>query len=200
MATFLQDVRFAFRLLIRNPAVAIVAVLSLALGIGANTTVFTLVNAILLNPLNVRDVSRLVLIQTSEVRDGTPVFMNGTSRLNFEDLRDQNTVFSGITLTGFTPLSLSGGGEPEQVFGVAIRQGAQQHRVDDAEDRGAGADPHRQRDDRDQGEPGPPRQRAKGIAEVLSEHRHPPPVAASNAPATRRVARRRRAGAARGSE
>jgi predicted permease len=120
MATLLQDVRFAFRLLVRNPAVAIVAILSLALGVGANTTVFTLVNAILLNPLPVRDISTLVLVGTSEVRNGAPVHLDGTSRLNTEDLREQNTVFSGVTLTGFTPLALSGGGEPEQVFAQIV--------------------------------------------------------------------------------
>jgi macrolide transport system ATP-binding/permease protein len=115
MADLLQDVRFALRLLLRHRAVTIVAVLSLALGIGANTTVFTLVNAILLQPLVVRDVDRLVAIQTTEIRNNTPVTLGGTSRPNFEDLRDQNTVLSGATLTGFIGLALSGNGEPEQI-------------------------------------------------------------------------------------
>ena len=60
MANLLQDVRFAFRLLLRNPGVALVAIVSLALGIGANTTVFTLVNAILLQPMPIRDIDRVV--------------------------------------------------------------------------------------------------------------------------------------------
>ena len=116
MGNLLQDVRFALRLLVRNKAVTIVAVLSLALGIGANTTVFTLVNAILLQPLPVRDIDRLVSIQTTEIRNNNPVTFGGTSRPNFEDLREQNTVFSGATLMGFAGLALSGNGEPEQVF------------------------------------------------------------------------------------
>jgi predicted permease len=120
MANLLQDLRFALRLLDRNRAVTVVAVLSLALGIGANTTVFTLVNAILLQPLMVRDIDRLVLIQTTEMRNNTLVTLGGTSRLNFEDLRDQNTVLSGATLTGFVGLALSGNGEPEQVFGQMV--------------------------------------------------------------------------------
>jgi predicted permease len=120
MTNLLQDLRFAVRLLIRNRAVTLVAVLSLALGIGANTTVFTLVNAILLQPILVRDIDRLVTIGTNEVRNNTPVVLGGTSRPNFEDLRDQNSVFSGATLTGFTALALSGSGEPEQIFAQIV--------------------------------------------------------------------------------
>jgi predicted permease len=120
MANLLQDLRFAVRLLIRNRAVTLVAVLSLALGIGANTTVFTLVNAILLQPILVRDIDRLVTIGTTEVRNNTPVVLGGTSRPNFEDLRDQSSVFSGATLTGFTALALSGSGEPEQIFAQIV--------------------------------------------------------------------------------
>jgi predicted permease len=120
VANLIQDVRFAFRLLLRHPGVSFVAVLSLALGIGANTTVFTLINAILLQPMPVRDIDRVVLVTTSEVRNGAPVQLNGTSRPNFEDLTRQVTVFSGASLTGFTPLALAGGGEPEQVFGQIV--------------------------------------------------------------------------------
>ena len=120
MANLLQDVRFAFRLLLRHPGVTLVAVASLALGIGANTTVFTLVNAILLQPMPVRDIDRVVMVVTSEVRNGAPNLLFGTSRPNFEDLRRQNAVFSDAALIGFTPIALAGGGEPEQVFGQIV--------------------------------------------------------------------------------
>lgn len=120
MSSLIQDVRFAFRLLLRNPGVTFVAVLSLALGIGANTTVFTLVKAVLLNPMPVRDIDRVVMVATSEVRDGAPVVLNGTSRPNFEDLRDQNTVFESASLMGFAPIALTGGGEPEQLFAQIV--------------------------------------------------------------------------------
>src|SRR5262245_2722648 len=120
VAMFLSNVRSAWRQLIRTPGVTLVAVASLALGIGANTTVFTLVNALLLHPMPIRDVSRVVVIGTSEVRDGATQFMGGTSRPNFLDLRDQQSVFSGAVLTGFTPLSLSGSGEPEQLFAQIV--------------------------------------------------------------------------------
>jgi predicted permease len=120
MANLLQDIRYGARLLLRNPALTIVAALSLALGIGANTTIFTLVNAVLLNPLPVRDVSRLVSVVTAETRDGvfTPLF--GMSRLNYIDLRDKNDVFSGMAAAGFAVVALSGGGEPEQVFAQIV--------------------------------------------------------------------------------
>lgn len=117
MANLLQDIRYGVRLLFRSPALTIVAALSLALGIGANTTIFTLVNAVLLNPLPLKDVSRLVLVATAEPRNGVLTPLGAMSRLNYQDLRDKNDVFSGMAAAGFAPLALSGGGEPEQVFG-----------------------------------------------------------------------------------
>jgi macrolide transport system ATP-binding/permease protein len=121
MSTMLQDIRYGMRLLLRTPALTVVAVLSLALGIGANTTIFTLVNAVLLNPLRVRDISRLVTVDTVEMRDGTLTPLGAMSRLNYVDVRDRNDVFSGIAAAGFAPMALSGGrGEPEQVFGQAV--------------------------------------------------------------------------------
>jgi hypothetical protein len=60
MSTFLQDLKFGVRLLTKAPGFTLVAALSLALGIGANTTIFTLINAVLLNPLPVADPSQLV--------------------------------------------------------------------------------------------------------------------------------------------
>jgi predicted permease len=118
MATLLQDVKFGARLLLRSPALTIVAVLSLALGIGANTTIFTLVNAVLLNSMPVKDISRLVSVVSSETRNGVPTPLGAMSRLNFLDLRDRNAVFVDVAASGFAPVALSGGsGEPEQVFG-----------------------------------------------------------------------------------
>ena len=123
MSRLVQDVRFALRLLWRTPAVPLVAIASLALGIGANTTVFTLVNAILLNPLPVRDVSRLVFIQTTEVRNGAPVFLNGTSRLNFEDLRAGSAAFAGLAAYRGLTLTFDAGGDPERVAGELVSGG-----------------------------------------------------------------------------
>lgn len=68
----------------------------------------------------IRDIDRVVMVMTSEERGGAKMPLNGTSRPNFEDLRAQNVVFSHASLFGGTPLAVSGGGEPEQIFGEIV--------------------------------------------------------------------------------
>ena len=97
-----------------------VAVLSLALGIGANTTIFTVVNAVLLNPLPVTDSSRLVSVFTTDERAGPFGAYAQMSRPNFEDMRAKNDTFEGMIAAAFTPMNLSGRGEPEQVVGQIV--------------------------------------------------------------------------------
>ena len=124
MSTFLHDLKYGARLLTKTPGFTAVAALSLALGIGANTTIFTLVNAVLLNPLPVEDPSQLVSIWTTDERNQSNQAAFGflqTSPLNFRDLRDKNEVFSGITGHVGIPLNITGGtGQPEQVFGELV--------------------------------------------------------------------------------
>ena len=124
MSTLLHDLKFGVRLLAKTPAFTVVAALSLALGIGANTTIFTLVNAVLLNPLPVEDPSQLVSIWTTDERNQSNQAAFGflqTSPMNFRDLRDKNEVFSGITGHVGVPLNITGGtGQPEQVFGELV--------------------------------------------------------------------------------
>src|SRR6185312_5954162 len=99
MATLLQDLKFGARLLAKTPGFTIIAALSLALGIGANTTIFTLVNAVLLNPLPVEDPSQLVSVFTSDERNTGAAVGGGflqVSPANYRDLRDKNDVFSGL--------------------------------------------------------------------------------------------------------
>jgi predicted permease len=123
MANFLQDLRYGARLLLKSPGFTLVAALSLALGIGANTTIFTLINAVLLHPLPVEDPSQLVSVWTSDERNagnGAFGFLQ-TSALNYRDYRDKNEVFSGLAAHQGIPLNISGGtGDPQQVFGEIV--------------------------------------------------------------------------------
>jgi len=121
MATLLQDFRFAARLLLKSPGFTAVAVLSLALGIGANTTIFTLVNAVLLHPLPMKDPDNLVGVFTTDERNrGTFFNMMPTSPLNFADYRKLSDVFTGLVAHQGLALSFSGKGEPEQIFGEIV--------------------------------------------------------------------------------
>lgn len=111
-----SDTIFAVRMLRKAPGFTAVAVLSLALGIGANTAIFSLVNAILLRPLPVSEPGRLVAVfpvsQSSEVR--------AFSYPAYVDFRDRNDVFSGLFVTRFAPVSLSREGANERVWGYLV--------------------------------------------------------------------------------
>jgi len=116
MGTALQDLRYAFRTLTQSPGFALAAILSLALGIGANTAIFTLTNAIFLNPLPVHEPSRVLelftvdhLTSANAVRGRTPM-----SHANYEDFRDQNQAFSGLAAYFQSAAILTGLGEPRQ--------------------------------------------------------------------------------------
>jgi len=117
--SWLQDLRYAVRLLRRNPLFALTAVLSLAIGIGANTTIFTIANALLFKPpLGVADASRLVDVGRSQDGQG---FDNG-SYSNYLDIRARNTVFSGIYAyrLGPEPMSLRGKDGAERIYGGMV--------------------------------------------------------------------------------
>src|SRR6516165_3465308 len=126
MQTIWQDIRYTLRMLIKNPGVSAIAILSLALGIGANTTIFTVVNAILLHPLPVKDISQLVEVDTIDTKTyvgfpgGTGATKLGLSFRNFQDYQQQNQVFSGISCFITTLLTWSGGAEPRQVNGQLV--------------------------------------------------------------------------------
>ncbi|HEY7547096.1 MAG TPA: ABC transporter permease [Blastocatellia bacterium] len=101
MQTLWQDIRYSARLLMKSPAVTAVAILSLALGIGANTAVFSIVNAALLRSLPVREPDRLMFVFNGTADNPYSNF----SYPAYTDYRDQNEVFDG--LTGFSPISVS---------------------------------------------------------------------------------------------
>ena len=88
METLLQDVRFGFRRLLKSPGFALVAILSLALGIGANTAIFSLVNMVLFRPLPVANPEQIVTVSASG-KDGS---FTAHSYLNYVDLRDRSDV------------------------------------------------------------------------------------------------------------
>ncbi|HXN64523.1 MAG TPA: ABC transporter permease [Candidatus Acidoferrales bacterium] len=116
METLLKDLRFAIRTLAKKPAFTAVAVLSLALGIGANTTIFTLVNAVLLHPIPVKDPSRVVSVYTTDQRNKGPFsqFMQ-SSVLNAKDYREKNDVFESSALIVDTGANLDVSGTPALV-------------------------------------------------------------------------------------
>ena len=114
MDTFLQDIRLAFRLLIKNRSFTTIVVLTLALGIGANTAIFSLVNAVLLRQLSYKDPDRLVRIWSKR----TDMDKGNFSVPDFIDYRDQNRTFEQISGFSTWSANLTNAGEPERVFGV----------------------------------------------------------------------------------
>jgi len=111
--TFLQDARYAFRMLRKSPGFTAVAVLTLALGIGANTAIFSVVYAVLLKPLPYANPNQLVSAFQANTQEGIPE--TGTSYPNFEEWRAQNHVFSELATIDFHQLTLTGRGEPSEV-------------------------------------------------------------------------------------
>lgn len=116
MHTLLQDLRYAVRMLWRNPAVTGVAIIALALGVGANTAIFSVVNAVLLRPLPYAEPDRLVRLS----EDSPQVPQMSISYPNFLDWREQNQVFTGLAAMQFRNLNLIGVDEPERLSGRAV--------------------------------------------------------------------------------
>src|SRR5215475_3560619 len=116
MQTLWQDLRYGARMLWKKPGFTLIAALTLALGIGANTAIFTLVNAVLLQPLPVPEPARLMSVfGTDENNRGAQNDFIPMSWLNFKDYRDQNDVFTGMIAFQFIGLNFSGRGEPQQI-------------------------------------------------------------------------------------
>ena len=113
MDALLQDVRYAMRTLVRTPGFAIVAVLALALGIGANTAIFTIVNAALIEPLPFKDPDRLVLVWETNPR--RPGRSNTVGPANYIRWRERATSFEDLSGFADQRAVLTGGGEPEEV-------------------------------------------------------------------------------------
>ena len=114
MQTLLQDLRYGVRMLFKHPVYTLIAVVTLTLGIGANTTIFSVVNAVLLKPLPYPEAERLVFM----TEKGETFGEMSVSYQNFLDWRAQQTVFENIGVYNTSNYSLTGVGTPEQLRGV----------------------------------------------------------------------------------
>ncbi|MEO8028479.1 MAG: ABC transporter permease, partial [Bryobacteraceae bacterium] len=118
MPSLVQDTRLAARIFAKSPGFTAVAVLSIALGIGANTTIFSVVDGVVLRPLSYRDPAGLVVLYEKRVQQNR--LRNVVSQPDYVDWKARNTVFegmAGVTGAGFT---LAGDGEPEFLRGAAV--------------------------------------------------------------------------------
>jgi len=118
LETLLQDIRFGIRMLLRSPSVSIVATIALALGIGANTAIFSVVNAVLLRPLPFRDSENLIAVFETDYERGQE--RGSYSYPNFLDLRQQNTVFERIASFRGSDYIMTGRGEPARLQGSVV--------------------------------------------------------------------------------
>src|SRR5262245_56868787 len=114
----LQDFRYGVRMLLKHPGFTIVAVLTLSLGIGANTAIFSIVNAVLLQPLPFSDAERLVWIGGWAGSDKE----QGVTPADFLDYREQSRSFAALaaSVSDGVPTNLSGSGEPERLKGALV--------------------------------------------------------------------------------
>jgi len=114
----LNDLRYSLRQVLKNPGFFVVAVAALALGIGANTAIFSAVEALLLRPLPYFQPDRLVMVWDDSSFIGFPD--NTPAPANFVDWKSQNTVFSDMAARQGSSMSLTGDGAPEQLFGQRV--------------------------------------------------------------------------------
>jgi hypothetical protein len=115
---FLADLRYAVRLLRKTPIFTIAAIGTLALGIGANTTIFSLVQTMLLRPLPYQNPDQVVMVWEARTAPGFP--RNPAAAANYRDWRDTNRSFTGMAATGFAFANVTGDGAPELVIGRRV--------------------------------------------------------------------------------
>jgi putative ABC transport system permease protein len=118
MNTLLQDIRFGLRMLLKSPSISIVATIALALGIGANTAIFSVVNAVLLRPLPFPDSDSLVSIFETDTQRGQQ--RGSHSFPNFFDVRSQNTVLERVACYHGADFIMTGRGEPARIQGSVV--------------------------------------------------------------------------------
>ena len=118
METLLKDVRYAVRGLVKRPGFTIIALITLALGIGANTAIFSVVNAVLLRPLPFRDPEQLVIVWEDATFAGFP--LNTPAPANYVDWKTQNQSFTDMAATAETSFNITGDGDPERVTAYSV--------------------------------------------------------------------------------
>src|ERR1700689_299811 len=117
MDRLFQDLIVSFRRLRSSPGFTVAAILTLALGIGANTTIFSLVNAVVFRPFGVERQSELVFFNTHTNKAEYPAL----SYLDYKDYRDRNTVLNGMALYRIVPMNMSrGSGENSRLWGYEV--------------------------------------------------------------------------------
>jgi putative ABC transport system permease protein len=118
MENFLQDLRFGFRTLAKNPAFTVVALIALALGTGANSAIFSVVNAVLLRPLPYGQPDRVMMVWGYNLKTGDKQY--GISVPDFKDYRDQNSAFEQMASLAYEDFNLKSGDEPEHIQGTVV--------------------------------------------------------------------------------
>ena len=119
MNTLLNDLRFGLRMMVRNPVFTLIAVVTLALGIGANTAIFSVVDAVLLRPLPYPNADRLVFLWSTMHAHGVP--MSGSAMPDYYGWRDHNKVFEGLSAFYYGDFNLATANEPpERIQGAYI--------------------------------------------------------------------------------
>src|ERR1041384_1958319 len=118
METLMKDIRYGVRGLLKRPGFTAIALITLALGIGANTAIFSVVNAVLLRPLPFRDPDKLVIVWEDATFAGLP--LNTPAPANYVDWKNQNQSFADMAASRETSFNLTGDGEPERVSTYAV--------------------------------------------------------------------------------
>src|SRR4051812_26690721 len=113
MDSLIKDIRYGFRALRKRPGFSAIAIITLALGIGANTAIFSLVSAVLFRPLPFNDPEQLVMIWEDAAFAGFP--KNTPSAANYQDIKTQNTSFAEMAAMDIRSFNLTGDGEPQKV-------------------------------------------------------------------------------------
>ena len=113
-----QDLRYAVRTLLKNPGFTLVVLITLGLGIGANSAIFSIVNAVLLRPLPYKDPSRLVMIWNKYPKMG--LLQAGVSAPDYLDRRNLAHTFESVAAYSDANLNLTGGDEPERIKAIRV--------------------------------------------------------------------------------